>query len=98
VELALWRDIAVVWLALLCFIGMLVPLAAAFFAVKGMHFLVDRTPRLLIKAQGYSRIMRQQTDTASRTVAAPVIAAQRQATRWSTFAARLTGRQPSRRR
>jgi hypothetical protein len=93
VELAFWRDIAVVWLALFCFIGMLIPLAATFFAVKGMHFLVDRTPRLLTKAQGYSRIMRRQTDSASRRVAAPIIGAQRQATRWATWGARLAGRQ-----
>lgn len=91
-ELGFWRDVAIVWLALLCFIGMVIPLVAGIFAVKGMHFLVERTPRLMIKAQGYSQIMRRQTDSASRKVAAPVIAAQRQAARWGTIGARLVGR------
>ncbi len=94
-ELAFWRDLAVVWLSLLCFIGMIIPLAIIFYAVKGMHVAIDRTPRLMNRAQGYSRFMRQQTDSASRAVAAPFITVQRQAARWSTFGARLAGRRPS---
>jgi hypothetical protein len=71
---------------------MLIPLAAALFAVKGMHFLVDRTPRLLTKAQGYSQTMRRQTDSVSRKVAAPVVNVRRQTTKWTTIGARLAGR------
>ena len=64
-ELALWRDIALVWLAFLCFIGLIIPVAVSIFAVKGMHAAVDRTPRLLRQVQGYSRALRDQTESAS---------------------------------
>ncbi len=88
-ELALWRDIAVVWLALLCFIGLIIPLAVALFAVKGMHTVVDRTPGLLRQAQGYSRVLRTQTDAASLRVAEPLIRVRKQTTRASTLIERV---------
>ena len=76
-SLALWRDIAVVWLALFCFIGMVVPLAIAFFAVKGFGIVLDRTPELLGKVRGVSRRVRDQSDAGSRQVVARIEAAQR---------------------
>ena len=91
-DLALARDIAVVWLAFLCFIGMLVPLVASIFAVKGMHAAVSRTPRLLRQVQGHTRKVRIQVDAASYRVAAPVIRAQRESTRFATFMNRLLRR------
>ena len=94
-ELALWRDIALVWLAFLCFIGLIVPLAVSLFAVKGMHALVDRTPRLLRQVQGYSRTLRTQTDKASYRVAEPVIQAQAVSARASTLLDRLLRRPAS---
>ncbi|HXF61170.1 MAG TPA: hypothetical protein VNK95_06115 [Caldilineaceae bacterium] len=81
VSLEVWRDIAVVWLALLCFIGLLLPLAVALVAVKGMHFAVDRTPRLLRQAQGYSRAARNRVDTAAQQTANRVIHASTALTR-----------------
>jgi hypothetical protein len=92
VELALWRDIALVWLAFLCFLGLIVPLAVSIFAVKGMHAAVDRTPRLLRQVQGYSRALRTQVDAASYHAAAPVIQAHKQSTRISTLLNRLLRR------
>lgn len=88
-ELALWRDIAVVWLAFLCFIGMVIPLAVSLFAVKGMHAAVDRTPRLMRQLQGYSRALRNQVNTASQRVAEPVIQTRKQSTRLSTLITRI---------
>jgi hypothetical protein len=95
VGLALGRDIAIIWLALLCFIGMIVPLAVSIFAVKGMHAAVSRTPRLLRQVQGHTRKVRIQVDAASYHVAAPVIRVQRQSTRISTFLDRLLRRSAS---
>ncbi len=73
--MAVWRDIAAVWLAFLCFLGLIIPLAIALFAVKGMHVAVDRTPRLLRQVQGYTHLARTHVDAASAHVAAPVIKA-----------------------
>jgi hypothetical protein len=98
VALALWRDIALVWLALLCFIGLLVPLAVSLFAVKGMHAAVDRTPRLLRQVQGYSRAMRTQTGAASLRIAEPVIQAHKRSTRLATALDRLLRRPASQQR
>ena len=91
-ELALWRDIAMVWLAFLCFLGLIIPLAVSIFVVKGMHAAVDRTPRLLRQVQGYSRAARTQVDTASQRVAAPVVKAHAQASRLSAMTDRLLRR------
>jgi hypothetical protein len=90
--LALWRDIALVWLAFLCFLGLLLPLAASLFAVKGMHFVVDRTPRIMRQVQGYTRIARTQVDAASEHVAEPLIQAHKTSTRIATLLDRLLRR------
>lgn len=76
-SLALWRDMAVVWLALLCFIGMVVPLAIAFFAVKGLGIVLDRTPALFGKARSVSRRVRAESDAGSRQVVTRIEAVQR---------------------
>lgn len=97
-DLALWRDIAVVWLAILCFIGLVIPLAAMLFVVKGMHAAVNRTPALLRQVQGYSRAVRTQSEAASQRIAAPVVQAHREGTRLTTFLNRLLQRTDSTRR
>ena len=95
VELALWRDIALVWLAFLCFIGLIIPLAVSIFIVKGMHVAVDRTPGLLRQVQGYSHALRTQVDSASYRVAEPVIQVKQRTTRWSTVVNRIMRRPPA---
>jgi predicted PurR-regulated permease PerM len=92
VSLALWRDIALIWLALLCFIGLVIPLAVMLFAVKGMHAAVDRTPRLLRQVQGRTRALRSQVDAASYRVSDPVIQMQRRSTHMATVLERLLQR------
>jgi hypothetical protein len=96
VSLEQWRDIALIWLSFLCFIGLLIPLAISFFLVKGMHSAVDRTPRLLRQVQGYSRQMRNKVEDASHQVTGPVIQVHRQSKRYSTVMDRLLRRPASR--
>ena len=91
-ELALWRDIAVVWLAFLCFIGLIVPVAISVFAVKGMHAAVDRTPQLLRQVQGYSRVARTKVEATSQHVVEPVIQTHKQASRFATLLDRVLRR------
>ena len=88
-ELGLWRDIALVWLALLCFIGLVIPLGVALFAVKGMHVLVDRTPRFMRQLQSYSRTARTHVNTASYRVTEPVIQTHKQGSRFATMLNRI---------
>jgi hypothetical protein len=96
VTLDFWRNLSTVWLAFLCMIGMVIPLAVSVFAVKGMHVLVDRTPALLGKARGVSRRVRSVTEEGSRRVAEPVVVAGRATTRITTIANRLRGVRSSR--
>lgn len=90
-SLEFWRDLAIVWLALLCFIGMLIPLAAMVFAVKGVHVAVAKTPGLLQQAQGKTRLARNKVDDASRIVADQVIRARSRVTGIQTRLSRLAG-------
>jgi len=91
VSLTLWRDISVVWLFLLCFIGMLIPLALSFFAVWGMHKALQQARTVLTTAQSVSSTVREKAGTASEQVVRPVIGAQRLATRASESLRVLTG-------
>lgn len=90
--LELWRNLAVVWLALLCLIGMVIQLAISIFAVKGIHVVVDKLPGLLGAAKNASSRMRTATDEGSRRVVAPIVELQSRATRITTVAKRLGGR------
>jgi hypothetical protein len=89
VSLAFWRDVSLVWLSLFCFIGLVIPLVALYFAVRGIHLAHRQLALLLQRTQGYSRTMRQQSDRLSQQVAAPVIRAQGQAARWRALVRRL---------
>ena len=69
-------DISVVWLSLLCFIGMLIPLAVTYFAIRGMNQVLGKTPGYLRRAQGFSRAARNRTLAVSNQVAEPMIRTQ----------------------
>ncbi len=71
--LEFWANISTVWLGLLCFIGGLIPLAAAFFAVRGMHMALGKSRSVMQTAQTYSSLMREKADVVSEKVAEPVI-------------------------
>lgn len=90
-SLEFWRNLAVVWLALLCFIGLLLPLAVALFAVKGMHIAVARTPGLLRQVQSGTRQGRLKVDSASRAAADQVIRARSKLAHIEARLARLAG-------
>ena len=80
-DLRTWTDIAVVFLAIQCFVIMLIPLVLTFFMVRGMNMANSALPQYLIKAQGYSRIMRDQTVNVSDKIAAPLVQARAQQAR-----------------
>ncbi len=74
--LEFWANISTVWLALLCFIGTMIPLAAAYFAIRGMNIALGKSRSALGSAQGYSRTMRERADSVSQKIAKPVIRAE----------------------
>lgn len=84
-ELALWRDLSVIWLSLFCFVGLAIPLVGLYFAVRGMNALHDMTYRLMRRTQRLSRQVPVQTDRAAAKVIDPLIRMQAQATRIETF-------------
>jgi hypothetical protein len=75
VSLDFWRDVAVIWLCIQGFFMLLIPLAIAFFMVRGINWVVAKTPPIFHKAQGYSRLMRNKTDLYAGKVADPLIRA-----------------------
>jgi hypothetical protein len=85
VSLQFWANVSTVWLALLCFVGMLIPLVAAFFAVRGMHVALLKSREGLGVAQRYSGMIRDQTDSVSRKIAKPVIRAESEVTKARTI-------------
>jgi hypothetical protein len=96
-DIAFWRDVSVVWLSFLCFIGLLIPLAALYFLVRGLNAAHTRLAPLLRRAQGYSRAMHNQSESLSHKVAEPVIQANRQLTKVQTLLQNL-GRVSSKQR
>lgn len=72
-SLSFWRDVSIVWLSLLCFIGLIIPLAAFYFAVRGLDSAHRKSASLLRQTQGYSRAMRRESEVISERVATPVI-------------------------
>lgn len=89
--LEFWANVSAVWLSLLCFIGLLIPLVAAYFAIRGMHFVLEKSRSAMATAQDYSRLVRHRTDTLSRRVATPVIKAERKAAEIDTVIRRVVG-------
>lgn len=89
-NISLWRDLAVVFLALQCFIIMLIPLVIIYFGVRGMAFVNDRTPGLFLRVQKLTKQVRSGADRVSDQVAAPVARVQAEITRVETVMQRLT--------
>lgn len=73
--LANWRDLSIIWLALLALIFSLVPAAISFLMVKGMLALNRKLREFFPKIYGYCRKADQITDQVSRKIVAPVIVA-----------------------
>ncbi len=74
-NLTFWTDISVIWLSLLCFMGLMIPLGISFFAIRGMNVVLGKTPGLFQKVQSYSSLVRSHTESASERIAGPVVRA-----------------------
>lgn len=83
--LDLWRNISVIWLGLQLLVLCLIPVAIAFFAVRGMGWVLRKTPVGFERAQSLSKQMKGKTEAVSDRVAAPVIQAQVTGTRVKTI-------------
>jgi len=79
VGLEFWANVSVVWLSFLCFIGIMIPLAATYFAIRGMHVVLGRARSFMGIAQRYSGMIRSKTDSLSTQVAKPIITAESKA-------------------
>lgn len=79
--LEFWRNLAVVWLSLLCLVTLIIPVVVLYFAVRGMGYLNAATPKLLQKGQGYTQMAKVQSDQISEKVARPIVQAQTKASR-----------------
>jgi hypothetical protein len=80
VTLANWRDLSIVWLALLAFIFTLVPGVILFFITKGFLALNRKLRQIFPTIYGYFRKANQVVDQVSHKVAAPVIIAHEKST------------------
>lgn len=72
-SLQFWANISAVWLALLCFIGTIIPVVVTYFAIRGMHAVLGKSRTALETAQDYSDKVRSKTDSISQRVARPMI-------------------------
>ena len=84
-NLIFWRDLSMIWLSLLCFVALLPPVAALYFAVRGMHALHGRLHRWAGQAKAVSSKVHTQTIDISGRVSTPVIKLQSQIQRTETF-------------
>jgi hypothetical protein len=89
VNVSFWADISLIWLSLFCFVGLLIPLAAGYFAVRGMNAAIRGLRPLLLKAQGVSSLTKTKTAFYADRAVAPVIKAQRSWTRFESAVRRL---------
>jgi hypothetical protein len=81
-DLAVWRDISLVWLIFFAFLSILPFGVLFFFAVKGMHRLRQLAKLYLPIAQDKARVVAQATERAGTKLAAPVIALSARAAQW----------------
>jgi predicted transcriptional regulator len=88
-SIELWRNVSLVWLSLLCFVALLIPLVILYFAVRGLRIAHQKVGGGLRRLRAYSQTMNQGSGVISQRVAEPVIRAQRQVTRWQTAIAQL---------
>ena len=88
-DLAFWRDVSIVFLAIQTFILLIIPLAIFYFMVRGLNFLHVRLPRVLFRAQDISKEVRTRTEAVSERIADPLIKADREGTRAKATATAL---------
>lgn len=76
-QLQFWTNISIIWLSFLCFVGAIIPLAMAYYAIRGMNVVLGRSRSYLSIGQSYSGQIRRQVENGSAVIARPVIAANR---------------------
>jgi hypothetical protein len=75
-DLAVWRDVSLLWLIFLTLITVL-PFAVLFFyAIKGLHRLRQLAKQYLPIAQEKARMVAGKTEEISQQIAGPIIAIQ----------------------
>jgi hypothetical protein len=72
-DLAFWRDVAIVLLALHLFVLLILPAGLLFLGVRGMQFVHRKLPPLYQKAQEISAQIPVKADGISNKVAEPVV-------------------------
>jgi len=72
-DLAVWRDMSLLWLIFLSLIGVLPFAALFFFAIKGMIQLRQLAKQYLPIAQDKARLVADTTDKVSQKVAGPIV-------------------------
>ena len=72
-NLATWRDVAIVFLAIQAFILMLVPLVAVYFMVRGINIAGGALPGYMKRAQSFTSIVRLRTGQTSDQIAKPIL-------------------------
>lgn len=93
VDFSLGRDIAIVWLSLFCIVGLLVPIVALYFAIRGMAFAQKRSIELLQQGHGQITRLHQQTERVSEQTIEPILRVRSRITRAKATAQRFTRRQ-----
>lgn len=78
-QLQFWTNISIIWLSFLCFVGAIIPLGIAFYAIRGMNVVLGKSRSVFQVGQFYSRQMRKQVDSASAIIVRPVVAVNREA-------------------
>ncbi|MBV7329725.1 hypothetical protein KFU94_16060 [Chloroflexi bacterium TSY] len=74
-----WRNLAVLWLAILCFIALLVPIVVLFFGVRAMNSAHGKTEKLLASLLNRTKTVHGQIDMASIQVKKPILRTQQKA-------------------
>lgn len=95
-DLAFWRNIALVFLLIQLFVGVLLAVALSYVLVRLTSILQGHTERAARKAQAITRTVAEQTDVYSRKAIEPVIAVRSKSARVSRTVRTLLGREPTR--
>ena len=74
-DLSIGRDIALIWLSIFCMIGLLVPIAALYFAIRGMNIAQTKSVELLRQGQTQVKGIHQSTERMSHQAIQPVLRA-----------------------
>ena len=78
-DLAVWRDISLIWLILLALISVLPVAIVSFFAIRGLHRLRQVAKRYLPLAAQKSRLVADKVELVSQKVTGPIVGVQTRA-------------------